>query len=116
MKSHDKSFKPFAAFTRSKPDCRQTALEFAKSLAVRQYPKAYSMTAQEYRKRTTVEQLRSAFETIVPLGWGRMDRIEVGQTMENWPEGNHSTLAGLRGYRWRSLQRSHHRRRHVGEW
>jgi hypothetical protein len=66
-------------------DYRQTALEFAKSLAARDYRKAYSMTAREYRKRTTAEQLRTAFETIVPNDWGPMGLIEVGQTMENWP-------------------------------
>ena len=43
------------------------------------------MTANEYRKRTTVEQLRTAFETIVPSDWGPMGTIEVGHTMTTWP-------------------------------
>jgi hypothetical protein len=64
---------------------QQVALEFTKSLAAREYPKAYAMTSQECRKRTTVEQLRAAFENIVPSDWGQIGPIEVGQTMTSWP-------------------------------
>lgn len=66
-------------------DYRHTALEFTQSLAAREYQKAYAMTSQQYRKRTTVGQLRAAFETIVPTDWGPMGPIEVGQTMTSWP-------------------------------
>ena len=71
--------------TGNTPDFRKIALEFARSLAEREYTKAYEMTAKEYRKRTTVEQLRAAFESIVPTDWGPMGPIEVGQTMTTWP-------------------------------
>jgi hypothetical protein len=64
---------------------QQIALEFTKALAAREYPKAYAMTSQEYRKRTTAEQLRTAFENIVPIDWGQIGPIEVGQTMTSWP-------------------------------
>ncbi|MBI5780822.1 MAG: hypothetical protein HZA65_04030 [Rhodocyclales bacterium] len=66
-------------------DYQQIALEFTKLLAAREYPKAYAMTSQEYRKRTTAEQLRTAFENIVPTDWGKIGPIEVGQTMASWP-------------------------------
>jgi hypothetical protein len=66
-------------------DYRQIALQFAQSLVAREYLKAYEMTAREYRQRATVEQLRSAFETIVPTDWGAIGPIEVGQTMATWP-------------------------------
>ena len=66
-------------------DGRQTALEFANVLVARDYPKAYSMTAQAYRTRHTVEELRIAFETIVPDDWGPIGPVEVAQTMEDWP-------------------------------
>lgn len=66
-------------------DYRETALAFAKSLAAREYPKAYEMTSKEYRAHTTVEQLRAAFEAIVPTDWGPMGPIEVGHTMTAWP-------------------------------
>ncbi len=66
-------------------DYRQTALEFARSLAARDYPKAYSMTAQAYRKRTTASQLQTAFESIVPTDWDPVGPVEVGHTLEEWP-------------------------------
>jgi hypothetical protein len=66
-------------------DYQQIALEFTKLLAAREYPKAYAMTSQEYRKRTTAEQMRTAFENIVPTDWGQIGPIEVGQTMTSWP-------------------------------
>jgi len=65
-------------------DYRAIALEFAQSLAERQYTKAYEMTTKEYRKRTSVEQLQATFESIVPSDWGPMGPIEVGQTMTTW--------------------------------
>jgi len=66
-------------------DYRQIALEFAKSLAAREYTKAYAMTSLGYRQKTTVDQLRTGFETIVPTDWGATGPIEVGQTMADWP-------------------------------
>lgn len=66
-------------------DHRQIALVFVKSLAAREYPKAYAMTSQEYRRKHSVDQLRVGFETIVPTDWGALGPIESGQTMETWP-------------------------------
>ena len=66
-------------------DYEAIALEFAELLAERQYAKAYAMTARDYRKGTSVEQLQAAFETIVPTDWGPMGPIEVGHTMTVWP-------------------------------
>lgn len=42
------------------------------------------MTSQEYRSRTTIDQMQTAFEAIVPTDWGTMGPIEVGQTMTTW--------------------------------
>lgn len=67
-------------------DYRNIALEFTRLLAKRDYRKAYTMTSRQYRQRTTVEQLQTAFETIVPSDWGSMGPIEVGQTLTNWPD------------------------------
>lgn len=69
----------------SVPDYQQFALDFAQALAARDYKTAYAMTSESYRERTTVEQLRVAFEFIVPLDWGRIGPIEIGQTMTRWP-------------------------------
>lgn len=66
-------------------DYRQIALEFTQFLAAREYPKAYALTSQEYRLRTSAEQLQAYFETIVPTDWGPIGPIEVGQTMTSWP-------------------------------
>jgi hypothetical protein len=91
----------FAACSKEEPkmssgntsDYQQVALEFAKSLAAREYPKAFAMTSQEYRKRNTVDQLQAGFEAIVPTDWGAMGPIEVGQTMTNWSGKQPSDLA-----------------------
>lgn len=64
---------------------RKVALDFAKSLAAREYDKAYAMTSQGFRGRMTVDQMRAAFEAIVPSDWGPIGPIEVGSTMTTWP-------------------------------
>ena len=66
-------------------DYQQLALKFAELLAAREYAKAYTMTSQEYRERTTDEQLRIAFEAIVPTDWDTIAPIELDQTMTDWP-------------------------------
>ena len=68
----------------SASDYRGVALEFTKALAAREYDKAYAMTSQAYRRRSTVDQLRAAFEAIVPTEWGTTGPIEVGQTLTSW--------------------------------
>ena len=73
-------------------DYRQIALQFAGSLAAREYPKAYAMMSHGYRQKNTVDQLRTGFEAIVPTNWGAMGPIEVGQTMTSWPEKQPSDL------------------------
>jgi hypothetical protein len=64
---------------------KQIALEFARSLAAREYPRAYAMTSHGYRQKSTVDDLRTGFEAIVPTDWGTIGPIEVGQTMTSWP-------------------------------
>jgi hypothetical protein len=66
------------------PDYRQVALEFARSLAAREYPKAYAMMSHGYRQSRTVDELRIGFEAIIPRDWGAIGPIEVGQTMTSW--------------------------------
>jgi hypothetical protein len=68
----------------STSDFRQVALQFTRLLAAREYAKAHAMTSQEYRKRATVDQLRTNFERIVPTDWGPIGPIEVGETMTTW--------------------------------
>ena len=63
---------------------REVALKFTQALAAREYVKAHEMTVQEYRNRTSVELMRTSFEKIVPLDWGPIGPIEVGETMTSW--------------------------------
>lgn len=62
------------------------ALQFATTLAKRDYAQAYAMTSKEYQTRTSLEQMRGGFEAVVPNDWKTVGPIEVGNTMENWPE------------------------------
>ena len=61
------------------------ALSFANALAARDYATAYAMTAGDYRERVPLEEMRAAFEAIVPEDWGAMGPIEPGHTMDDWP-------------------------------
>jgi hypothetical protein len=79
--------------SRDTRDHGQVALEFARSLAAREYPKAYAMMSHGYRQDHTVDELRAGFEAIVPRDWGAIGPIEVGQTMTSWP-GKQSSDAG----------------------
>jgi hypothetical protein len=67
-------------------DFRKVALEFAQSLAARDYGKAHAMTTGAYRKRVNVDQLRAAFEAIVPLDRDPVGPVAIGETMTAWPD------------------------------
>lgn len=69
----------------SRQDWERTALTFTKALASRDYGSAYALTSREYQQRSGLEAMRAGFEAIVPLDWGPVDPIEVGETMEDWP-------------------------------
>jgi hypothetical protein len=62
------------------------ALSFVQALAGRDYPAAYAMTSGEYRRRTTMADMQSAFEAIVPANSAMAASVEVGLTMETWPD------------------------------
>ena len=65
-------------------DFRKVALEFAQSLAARDYGKAHAMMCDARRKRVTVDQLRAAFEAIVPAD--PVGPVAIGETMTAWPD------------------------------
>ena len=65
-------------------DYREVALQFTKALTERDYDRAYAMTSQDYQRRTSVEQLRTAFEAIVPTDWGAIGPVTVVRTMTQW--------------------------------
>lgn len=67
------------------PDYSSVGLKFASALAGRDYPTAYAMTSSDYQRNTTLDQMRTAFEAIVPTDWRTVGPVEVGHTMETWP-------------------------------
>jgi hypothetical protein len=74
------------------------ALQFTKALTVRQYVQAYAMTAKEYQKRVSMEEMRTAFEAIVPPDWvvrgpAPMTDVMVVKTMADWPDKKPQDLA-----------------------
>lgn len=66
-------------------DYKRVALAFTKALAARGYDAAYALTSRNYRESTSVKTMQAAFESIVPIDWGTVGPIEVGQSMEVWP-------------------------------
>jgi hypothetical protein len=63
---------------------REVAIQFTKALADRNYVRAPAMTSRNYKKRVSIEQMRTAFEAIVPTNWGVIGPIEVVGTMTEW--------------------------------
>ena len=69
----------------SVPDYSSVGLTFASALASRDYPTAYAMTSSDYQRKTTIKEMRAAFEAIVPTDWRTVGPVEVGHVMETWP-------------------------------
>ena len=67
------------------PDYSSVGLNFARALAGRDYPTAYALTSSDYQRSTTVDEMRAAFEAIVPTTWRTVGPVEVGHAMETWP-------------------------------
>lgn len=65
---------------------------FTEALVSRDYTRAYAMTSKDYQRRTTLQEMRTAFEAIVPTDWQTAGRVEVVQTMENWPDKRSSDI------------------------
>ena len=72
---------------------KEVALTFTKALAARDYDAAYALTSRNYRGSTSLKAMQAAFESIVPIDWGTVGPIELGETMEVWP-GRESSDAG----------------------
>ena len=56
---------------------RSLALEFAQSLADRNYAAAHNMLDKSLQQNMPVEDLQSEFELMIPLDWGEVDPIEL---------------------------------------
>lgn len=73
-------------------DYSSVGLRFATALANRDYPTAYAMTSSVYQGSTTLDAMRLAFEAIVPTDWKTVGPVEVGQTMDVWPDKQRSDI------------------------
>jgi len=51
------------------------------------------MTSSGYQRTTTLDEMRVAFEAIVPTDWRTVGPVAVGHTMETWPDKQPSDLA-----------------------
>jgi len=67
-------------------DYASVGVAFAKALASRDYTSAYAMTSSEYQRGTTLAEMRAAFEAIVPTDWPTVGPVELGNTMDTWPD------------------------------
>ena len=63
----------------------EVALVFTQALADRDYKKAYSVTSREFQAQNSLEAMKTSFETIVPLDWGHVGPLEIGETLTDWP-------------------------------
>ena len=66
-------------------DMEEVALVFTKALADRDYKKAYSVTSKEFQAQSNLETMKTSFEAIVPLDWGHVGPLEIGETLTDWP-------------------------------
>lgn len=73
-------------------DYTSVAVAFTKALADRDYAGAYGMTSKEFRAGMSLEAMQAAFETIVSTDWTTVGPVEVGMTMESWPDKQPSDL------------------------
>ena len=73
-------------------DIKGIALQFTEALTDRDYSKAYAMVSSEYRNRMSLDKMKLDFESIVPSDWGPIGSIEIGTTLENWPDKQPSDL------------------------
>jgi hypothetical protein len=69
------------------------ALDFTRALVARDYAGAHALTSTDYQRRVAVEDVRAAFEAIVPPDGGTAGPVEVVQSMDSWP-GRQASDAG----------------------
>ena len=79
--------------TMSLQNAKQLALQFSNAMASRDYLRAYDLTAGSFRQNYSQQDLQSSFEDIVPVDWGEVSPIEVGETMTEWPAKENTDIA-----------------------
>lgn len=56
---------------------KRLALEFARSLALRDYAQAYSMLSKDTQSQMPLDVMREQYEAMIPLDWGEVNPIEL---------------------------------------
>ena len=56
---------------------KSLALEFARSLARRDYAQAYGMLSLDAQSRVTLDVMREQFEAMIPLDWGDVSPVQL---------------------------------------
>jgi hypothetical protein len=72
--------------TTSANDYTGAALRFVTALTKRDFAAAYELTSTDYRSRVSLASMQAAFDAIVPEDFGPIASVEVGHTMEDWPD------------------------------
>ena len=73
------------------------ALEFARTLAKRDYGQAYHMLSLNAQSQLTEDGLREQFESMIPPDWGDVDPIELAENSA-WDEMFLYVVLGGDGY------------------
>ena len=74
-------------------NAKDTALEFSSLMASRNYSDAYEMTSNSFKDNFTLQELKATFEDMIPIDWGEVSPIEIGETMKEWPAKEMSDIA-----------------------
>jgi hypothetical protein len=62
-----------------KQEQKALALEFARSLSMRSYEKAYGMLSANLQSLMSLNDVREQFESMIPLDWGEVDPLELNE-------------------------------------
>ena len=74
-------------------DAKATALEFSNLISSRNYSDAYKMTSKKFKENVSEKEMQANFEDMIPIDWGKVSPIEVGETMTEWPAKESSDIA-----------------------
>jgi len=74
-------------------DAKDTALKFSNFMASRNYSDAYEMTSNVFKENFNLLELQATFEDMIPIDWGEVNPIEIGETMMEWPAKESSDIA-----------------------
>lgn len=75
------------------PDYASVAVNFARALTNRDFESAYAMTSSDFQRRVPLEEMRAGFEALLPAEFGDVTSVDIGLTMDSWPDKEPSDVA-----------------------